>query len=105
MGEDKEVIVLTDDNIDSSENNRHNSKYNIQMLYNILNDHLNENSIKQLNRDFTRITSHQQPACLNKIYTNKPNKFSNIRTCKNIDLDHKYVIARYMTCLPSTVCY
>ena len=71
------------------------------MLYNILNDHLNENSIAQLNKDFTRITSHQQPSCLDKIYTNKPNKFSNIRTCTNIDSDHKYVIARYMTREPA----
>ena len=39
MEENKDVIVCTDDNIDSSNNNRHNNRYNILNLYNILQDH------------------------------------------------------------------
>ena len=62
MEENKDVIVCTDDNIDSSNNNRHNNRYNILNLYNILQDHLNKNSITQCNNSYTRVTSHQQPS-------------------------------------------
>ena len=49
----------------------------------------------QLNKQYTRITSHQKPSCLDKIYTNIPNKMTNIMTKDNIHSDHKYVTAIY----------
>ena len=45
MNESKDVIVCIDDNIDSSVNSRHNSKYNMTNLQGILNDHLNTPSL------------------------------------------------------------
>ena len=50
-----------------------------------------------MNHDFTRVTSHQNRSIIDKIYTNRPNKINNIRTCNNIDSDHKYICARYIT--------
>ena len=47
MSEDKDVIVCIDDNIDSSDNSKHNSRYNISNLHNLLIDHLNNFSISK----------------------------------------------------------
>ena len=95
LSEDKDTIVCIDDNIDSSDG-RHNKKYNIHNLHNLLTDHLNTYSIAQCNNEYTRITSHQHPSTIDKIYTNKPNKMTNIRTMNNIDSDHKFIVARYL---------
>ena len=97
MSENKDVIVCMDDNIDSSNNNRHKHKYNIQNLQNMLSDHLNKFSISQCNHEYTRVVSHQQPSCIDKIYCNKPNKITNLRTRDNFESDHEYSVARYIT--------
>ena len=97
MSEDKDVVVCMDDNIDSSSFNRHNSKYNISNLFNMLQDHLGTYSISQCNQEFTRVTIHQQPSCIDKIYSSNANKITNIKTKNNIDSDHKYILARYIT--------
>ena len=97
MDECKDVIVCMDDNVDSSCNNRHNRRYDITNIYNILQDFINKYSITQCNHNYTRVTSHQQPSCIDKIYTNRPTKMTNIQTKDNIDSDHKYVLGRYMT--------
>ena len=89
MSEDKDVIVCIDDNIDSSDNSKHSSRHNISNLHNLLIDHLNNFSISQMNHDFTRVTSHQNPSIINKIYTNRPNKIDNKRIYNDIDSDHK----------------
>ena len=96
MGEDKDTIVCIDDNIDSGDNNKHNKRYNITNLQNSLNNHLNYYSIMQMNKEYTRVTSHQQPSIIDKIYTNRPNKITNVLTKNNIDSDHKYITARYL---------
>ena len=88
MDENKDVIVCIDDNVDSSSNNRHNRRYNITNLYNLLQDFINKYSITQCNHSYTRVTSHQQPSCIDKIYTNRPTKMTNIQTKDNIDSDH-----------------
>ena len=97
MKEGKDVIVCMDDNIDSSINNKHNKKYNISNLYNMLMEHINKYSISQCNNEYTRIVSHQQPSCIDKIYCNMPNKICNVRTIDNIESDHRYILARYIT--------
>ena len=50
----------------------------------------------QMNKEYTRVTSHQQPSIIDKIYTNRPNKITNGLTKNNIDSDHKYITARYL---------
>ena len=101
MKEGKDVVVCMDDNIDSSTNNRHNKKFNITNIYNKLIEHLNTHSITQCNSDYTRTVSHQQPSCIDKIYTNSPNKITNLKTKNNIHSDHKYLVARFLTKEPS----
>ena len=96
MGEDKDVIVATDDNIDSS-NSNHNNKYSINNLRNMLSNHLNQYNLAQINFDHTRIVSHQQPSCIDHIYSNCMNKITSVRTVTNIDSDHKYIVCRYLT--------
>ena len=49
-----------------------------------------------MNKEYTRVTSHQQPSIIDKIYTNRPNKITNVLTKNNIDSDHKYITARYL---------
>ena len=68
MDKNKDVIVCIDDNVDSSSNNRHNRRYNITNLYNLLQDFINKYSITQCNHSYTKVTSHQQPSCIDKIY-------------------------------------
>ena len=100
LSEDKDTIVCIDDNIDSS-NGNHNRKYNINNLQNLLLNHLNSYSIVQCNHEYTRVTSHQNPSIIDKIYTNRPNKITNVQTKNNIDSDHKYIAARYLLTEPA----
>ena len=51
-----EVIILTDDNIDSSDNSTHNTRFNIKNLSETLNDKLIDLKMIQLNKQYTRIT-------------------------------------------------
>ena len=93
--ENKNLIILTDDNIDSSPQSIFNRRYNIKLLSDLLSDTMYNLNIHQCNNSYTRITSHQPPSCIDKIYSNVSHKISNIKTITNIDSDHKYVTAIY----------
>ena len=95
IAENKDLLILTDDNIDSSPHSSHNRRYNINQLYNILKNTMNQLNIVQCNNKFTRIISHQSPSCIDKLYTNVSHKISNIQTISNIDSDHNYITAIY----------
>ena len=68
--ENKDLLIMTENNIDSSTNSNFNKLYNIKVLSDILTDSMREFNISQCNKNFTRITSHQSPSCIDKIYTN-----------------------------------
>ena len=59
-------------------------------------------NITQCNKNYTRITNHQAPSCIDKIYTNVPHKINNNNTVPNIDSDHSYVTAIYNVKEPFT---
>ena len=96
MNENKDVIVLMDDNIDSSISN-FNNRYKVDKLMGMLDDHLNKFNLSQCNFDYTRVVSHQQPSCIDHIYSNCADKITNIQTINNIDSDHKYIVCNYST--------
>ena len=62
-----------------------------------MNLHLKKFNIAQINFDYTRITSPQQPSCIDHLYSNCSNKITNVRTITNYDSDNKYIVARYNT--------
>ena len=95
VAEDKDLIIMTDDNIDSSPNSNYNKRYNIKVLSELLFDTMTSLNITQCNKNYTRITNHQAPSCIDKIYTNVSHKINNINTVPNIDSDHSYVTAIY----------
>ena len=93
--ENKDLIILSDDNIDSSLNSNHNKRHNIKSLFDILSDAMNRLNIIQCNKKMTRITNHQAPSCIDKIYSNVSHKITNIQTTPSISSDHHYVSATY----------
>ena len=72
--ENKDLLILMDDNIDSSPNSNHNKCHNIKSLFDILSDAMNRLNIIQCNKKMTRITNHQAPSCIDKIYSNVSHK-------------------------------
>ena len=88
-----DLIILTDDNIDSSSQPSFNKKIDIKHLSDILNDSMQVLNITQCNNNYTRITSHQPPSCIDKIFSNVPHKINNVQTINNINSDHHYVTA------------
>ena len=65
--ENKDLLIMADDNIDSSLNSNHNKRNKIKMSYDLLSNTMNKLNIFQCNKNMTRITSHQAPSCIDKI--------------------------------------
>ena len=69
---------MVDYNIDSSLNSNHNKCYHLKILYELLINTLNKSNIIQCNTNITRITSHQAPSCIDRIYSNMANNITTI---------------------------
>lgn len=95
MYENKETIVLMDDNIDSNPNSSHNKSYNLKKIYDILQSLINKHDVTQHNNKMTRFATHQPPSCIDHIYSNCPNKISNVKTHSNATSDHSIITAQY----------
>ena len=49
--ENKDLLIMTDDNIDSSTNSNFNKRYNIKVLSDILTDSMRDLNISQCNKN------------------------------------------------------
>ena len=97
LSEKKDVVVLTDDNIDSAVNASHNKIYNIKNIEKIHNEHLEENNLVTHNNKFTWFQSHCKPSVIDHIYSNCPTKITPVETINNIYSDHSILLTRYLT--------
>ena len=95
ISEGKDIVVLTDDNVDTSTNASHNKKYKIRHIEKLLNDHINKHGIVLHNKQLTRFESHSQPSILDHIYSNCPSKLTPVETIKNIFSDHSLLKVNY----------
>ena len=93
--EGKEVIVLIDSNIDTRHNSSHNSTFKVNSLHSMLTEHMNKHNITQHNFQLTHFPPQKSSSCLDHIFSNSPNKISNVTTHKNIHSDHSYITAIY----------
>ena len=83
-----DIVILMDSNIDTSENNNHNNRFNIKKLYDMWSGFLSDNNLVILNTELTRFASHQDPSTIDHIISNCPTKLGPIRTIKNNISDH-----------------
>ena len=63
----------------------------------MINDHLNTNNKTRLNTDNTRFVSNQTPSSIDHLYTNVPNKTTNMITHNDMIYDHKLLSITYST--------
>ena len=97
LDEQRDTIFLTDDNIDSNIDSSMNKLHKIQNLLHILHDHMTKNNIVQHNTEDTRHIKHQKSSCIDKIYSNIPQKITNVTTHRNGFSDHSIISAHYNT--------
>merc|ERR1712240_568177 len=97
--EKKEVIVLTDDNMDH-ENDNYNNKYRIKTIKERTTQFLTENNITTHNKDPTYYVNQTRISCIDHIYSNCPQKITHITTINNGYSDHAILTATYQTKAP-----
>merc|ERR1712240_293787 len=94
--EKKEVIVLTDDNMDH-ENNNYNNRYRIKTIKERTTQFLTENNITTHNKDPTYYVNQKPISCIDHIYSNCPQKITHITTINNGFSDHATLTTTYHT--------
>ena len=96
LQENKDIIVLTDVNIDSSIIAEHNKLYKIKNIEKIHKDFLECNNITTHNSRYTRFQSHQKPSILDHVFSNCPAKITPVNTIGNIFSDHSILQCTYL---------
>ena len=97
MNENKDVVVMMDDNIDSDINSTHNKIYKIKNLYDLWQSHLIDFNIHQHNNLYTWFHRTQKPSTIDHIFSNCPNKISEVKTIRNSFSDHAMLLTEYMS--------
>ena len=97
LDEKRDTIFITDDNIDSNDNSDLNKNFKLHNIHNLLHDFMTSNDITQHNHLDTRHVRHQQPSCIDHIYSNVSNKLTDITTNRTNFSDHSYLTAIYNT--------
>ena len=92
LQETKDIIIATDDNIDT---NTENDSHLNQTLLTCINDFLTDNNMTRINNDNTRFTPNTRPSAIDHIYTNVPHKFNNMTTHDRLITDHKILSVKY----------
>ena len=87
--------MVTDDNIDSNVDSLLNKQFQLRNITNMLADHMNTNNIAQMNFKNTRYVSHQIPSCIDHIYSNVPNKVTDVEIHINTSSDHSIITTYY----------
>ena len=88
INENKDVIVITDNNLDSNPGADHNKIHKVQNLYDLLFEHLTQNNITTHNYQFTRHQANTNPSIIDHIYSNCKGKLRPVETIKTLYSDH-----------------
>merc|ERR1712240_989101 len=99
ISEKKEVIVLTDDNMDH-ENENYNNRYRIKAIKEKTMQFLTEHNITTHNKKPTYYVNQTPISCIDHIYSNCPQKLTHITTNINGLSDHATLTATYHTKAP-----
>ena len=97
LEENKDVIVLIDDNIDSDINSSHNKQYKIKNLYDLWQQHMTDYNIYQHNNQYTRFHRAQQPSTIDHIFSNCPPRLSYTSTIRTHISDHAMLMTNYIS--------
>ena len=97
INENKDVLVAMDDNIDSNKDSKINKQYKLKGLIDLLQSHMAQNNISQHNHQNTHFQSNHSPSCIDHIYSNCPNKVSNVTTIPCTIADHHIISCIYKT--------
>ena len=95
LKENKDVVVMMDDNIDTDKNSNHNKQYKIKNLKDMLDQHMIDYEIFQHNTKFTRYQRNQNPSTIDHIYSNCPTRLTDVETLKTSISDHCILITSY----------
>ena len=93
--ENKEIISLSDTNIDTSPDAGSRHKYYSAKVEREFNQYLEEMDLSIMNNEYTRLMEGQDSSCIDHIITNCPKKMKNIATHINSISDHETVSATY----------
>merc|ERR1712240_888005 len=99
ISERKEVIVMTDDNMDL-ENENYNNRYRIKAIKEKTMQFLTEHNITTHNKEPTYFVNQTPISCIDHIYSNCPQKLTHITTINNGLSDHATLMATYHTKAP-----
>merc|ERR1712240_255237 len=97
--ENKEVIVLTDDNIDHN-NSTFNTNYKVGTIRDMTVDFLTSNNYTTHNEIQTYYNKQQPISCIDHIYSNCPQKITGVTTHNTGRSDHSILTAIYHTKAP-----
>merc|ERR1712208_139069 len=94
--EKKEIIVLTDDNIDHN-NSTFNTNYKVNNIKDMTLEFLTDNNYTTHNELHTYYVRQQPISCIDHIYSNCPHKITNVLTHNTGQSDHSILTAIYHT--------
>ena len=96
LAENKDTVVLTDDNLNTLQNSDHNSKYRLTKLQELRDQHLTQHGLTIHNNKPT-FFDNQSSSCIDHIYSNCPSHFHNTTTIKSGLSDHCVLLINYST--------
>merc|ERR1712240_219430 len=97
--EKKEIIVLTDDNIDHN-NSTFNTNYKVSNIRDMTGEFLTSNNYTTHNEAQTYYVKQQPISCIDHIYSNCPQKITGVTTNNTGKSDHSILTAIYHTKAP-----
>ena len=95
LKENKDTIVMMDDNIDSTYNSSHNLTYKLKPLKDALKNLLVNNNLIVHNNKITHYSTIYPNSCIDHIYSNCFNKISNSTTIMTGASDHAHISIVY----------
>ena len=101
MDEKREILVLTDGNMDHN-NLVFNHSFKIDKLRKITKKFLSENNFTTHNDSHTYFIKQTPTSCIDHIYSNCPHKITHVTTLNTGQSDHSILTAKYHTKAPIT---
>ena len=93
--ENKDIISLSDTNIDTSPNGGSGHRYYSSKVEREFLNYIEENQLTIMNEEYTRHMNGQDPSCIDHIMTNSPKKLKDIATHVSTISDHEIISATY----------
>ena len=94
LTENKNCIVMMDSNIDT-QNSNHNKTWNVENLKTRLYDFINNNNITIHNNKIIHFSTIHQNSTIDHIFSNCPDKLTQVRTERQIHSDHALLHCNY----------